>query len=50
MLILYPAWDAAANLADARRNGGLTSNPTQSLNVLVSGAMTVAVAWRSGSA
>ena len=48
MLILYPAWDAVANLADARRNGGLTSNPTQSLNVLVSGATTVAVALALG--
>lgn len=43
MLVLYPAWDAAANFVDARRNGGLRSNPTQSLNVLVSLATTVAV-------
>jgi uncharacterized membrane protein HdeD (DUF308 family) len=43
MLVLYPAWDAAANFVDARRNGGLRSNPTQSLKVLVSLATTVAV-------
>ncbi|MFT4117233.1 DUF308 domain-containing protein [Bradyrhizobium sp.] len=43
LLILYPAWDAAANLVDALRSGGLTRNSTQALNVLVSLATTVAV-------
>ncbi|MHC2362658.1 hypothetical protein ACVIOG_004799 [Rhizobium leguminosarum] len=27
LLILYPAWDAAANLIDAARNGGLAKQP-----------------------
>jgi uncharacterized membrane protein HdeD (DUF308 family) len=49
LLILYPAWDAAANLLDARRNGGLMRNPTQALNAIVSGATTVAVAIALGS-
>lgn len=43
LLVIYPAWDAAANLWDARRNGGLTRNLTQALNVFVSGVTTVAV-------
>jgi uncharacterized membrane protein HdeD (DUF308 family) len=43
MLILYPAWDAAANFVDARCNGGLGSNPTQALNVLVGTVTTIAV-------
>lgn len=44
LLLIYPAWDAAANLFDAARNGGLKKNPTQSLNALVSSVTTVAVA------
>ncbi|CAN5654145.1 membrane protein [soil metagenome] len=44
LLLIYPAWDAAANLVDAQRNGGLTRNPTQLLNALASGLTTVAVA------
>lgn len=43
MLVVYPAWDAAANLVDAQRNGGLRSNLTQVLNVLVSSITTIAV-------
>jgi uncharacterized membrane protein HdeD (DUF308 family) len=43
LLVLYPAWDAAANFADALRSGGLKQNRTQVLNVLVSLATTVAV-------
>ncbi|MDA9443947.1 membrane protein [Bradyrhizobium sp. CCBAU 51745] len=43
LLVLYPAWDAAANLVDALRSGGLSQNRTQALNVLVSLATTVAV-------
>jgi uncharacterized membrane protein HdeD (DUF308 family) len=43
LLVLYPAWDAAANLVDALRSGGLTQNRTQALNVLVSLVTTVAV-------
>ncbi|UPK39651.1 DUF308 domain-containing protein [Bradyrhizobium sp. 186] len=43
LLVVYPAWDAAANLLDALRSGGLNQNRTQALNVLVSLATTVAV-------
>ena len=43
LLVAYPAWDAAANLLDALRSGGLNQNRTQVLNVLVSLATTVAV-------
>lgn len=42
LLVLYPAWDAAANVVDALRSGGLTQNRMQTLNVVVSLA-TVAV-------
>ncbi len=45
LLIAYPAWDALANLLDARRNGGLGRNPTQMLNVVVSVGTAVAIAW-----
>ncbi len=44
LLLIYPAWDAAANLVDAQRNGGLARNPTQALNAVASGLVTVAVA------
>jgi hypothetical protein len=43
LLVIYPAWDAIANLADARANGGLRANPSQTLNIVVSTIMTVAV-------
>jgi hypothetical protein len=43
LLVAYPAWDALANAADARRNGGARANPTQALNAVVSGALSVAV-------
>ncbi|RJF76704.1 DUF308 domain-containing protein [Rhodopseudomonas palustris] len=50
MLIVYPAWDAAANYADAARNGGLLANPSQALNLGVSvlTALAAAVALNSG--
>jgi uncharacterized membrane protein HdeD (DUF308 family) len=50
LLVAYPAWDALANLVDARVNGGLTANPSQTLNVAVSvvAAFAVAVALRNG--
>jgi uncharacterized membrane protein HdeD (DUF308 family) len=44
LLVAYPAWDAAANFVDARRNGGFVNNPSQSLNVLTSAVASVAVA------
>lgn len=44
LLLIYPAWDAIANLVDAQRNGGLRGNPTQAFNVAVSTVTTIAVA------
>lgn len=49
LLIVYPAWDAAANYVDAQRNGGLKRNRTQSLNMIVSGVTTAAVAIALGT-
>ncbi|MEW5812411.1 MAG: DUF308 domain-containing protein [Actinomycetota bacterium] len=43
LLVGYPAWDALANLADARRGAGLRHSPTQALNALVSVVTTLAV-------
>lgn len=43
LLVIYPAWDAVANVIDARRNGGLRRNPTQSFNTIISSLTTVAV-------
>lgn len=48
LLLLYPAWDAYANLLDARRNGGLKQNQTQRLNMVISMATTIAVAIALG--
>jgi uncharacterized membrane protein HdeD (DUF308 family) len=48
LLLVYPAWDAAANLVDAQRNGGLKRNLTQALNTVVSAITTVAVAIALG--
>ncbi|KAA0079827.1 DUF308 domain-containing protein [Mycolicibacterium sp. P9-64] len=44
LLVLYPAWDALANVIDARQNGGLRRNPTQAFNAAVSVLTTAAVA------
>ena len=44
LLLIYPAWDAAANLVDAQRNGGAKRNSTQILNAVISGVTTAAVA------
>lgn len=44
LLVLYPAWDAAANILDARRTGGLRANPEQRLNAMVSLATAVILA------
>jgi uncharacterized membrane protein HdeD (DUF308 family) len=43
LLLIYPAWDALANLVDAQHNGGLRRNPTQTFNLGVSTATTIAV-------
>jgi len=44
LLLIYPAWDAVANLIDAQRNGGVGRNPTQAVNAAVSVVTTCAVA------
>lgn len=43
LLIAYPAWDAAANVLDAARNGGLAANRSQAINATTSSIMTIAV-------
>ena len=43
LLVAYPAWDALANAVDAQRNGGLGSNTSQSINMVVSGLTAIAV-------
>lgn len=37
LLVAYPAWDAFANILDARRSGGLQENPGQRFNAITSG-------------
>jgi uncharacterized membrane protein HdeD (DUF308 family) len=44
MLIAYPLWDALANLVDARSNGGLGKNRTQTINSAVSILAAIGVA------
>jgi len=44
LLVAYPAWDAIANIGDARRSGGLKANPSQALNAAASIITTIAVA------
>jgi uncharacterized membrane protein HdeD (DUF308 family) len=44
LLLVYPTWDAAANVVDAQRNGGLAHNPSQLVNAIASTAATVAIA------
>ncbi|MDB5847756.1 MAG: hypothetical protein JWP29_1508 [Rhodoferax sp.] len=48
LLLVYPAWDAAANFVDAQRNGGLQRNRTQALNLVVSTVTAAAVAIALG--
>ncbi|WPG39264.1 DUF308 domain-containing protein [Variovorax sp. EBFNA2] len=43
LLVIYPAWDALANLVDARMTGGTQANPTQMLNTWISALVTAAV-------
>ena len=50
LLIVYPAWDALANLGDAVRNGGLRRNPSQAINIAVSVLATIAVTAAIGGA
>lgn len=51
LFVAYPAWDALANLIDARRSGGLRANPTQTVNFAISviTAACVAVALTMGT-
>lgn len=44
LLIVYPAWDALANLHDARQHGGFKRNESQMLNFVVSSLTALAVA------
>lgn len=44
LLVLYPAWDALANLVDGARSGGMAQNRSQAVNVVVSLAVASAVA------
>jgi uncharacterized membrane protein HdeD (DUF308 family) len=44
LLLIYPAWDAIANLVDAQRNNGLLRNPPQAFNAAVSTVTTIVVA------
>lgn len=48
LLVVYPAWDAVANVMDARRSGGLAANPSQALNAAASTVVAVAVAVALG--
>jgi hypothetical protein len=48
LLVAYPAWDALANVIDARRSGGLAGNPSQALNAAASTVVAVAVAVALG--
>ncbi|MGQ4659606.1 hypothetical protein [Lysobacter sp. F6437] len=43
LLFIYPAWDAIANVFDARRSGGLHANPGQKFNAVVSVVTAVAI-------
>ncbi|SCW65509.1 hypothetical protein SAMN02927900_03458 [Rhizobium mongolense subsp. loessense] len=43
LLIIYPAWDAGANIVDATRSGGFAANRSQVINVTASSVMTIAV-------
>jgi len=43
LLLIYPAWDAVANVVDAQRTGGLARNRTQFVNAVVSAVTTIAV-------
>lgn len=44
LFVAYPAWDALANLIDARKSGGLRANPPQTFNLVVSVVTAVSVA------
>lgn len=43
LLVIYPAWDAVANVIDAQRSGGIRHNRIHMTNTLVSVVTTIAV-------
>ena len=43
LLIVYPVWDALANYVDMSRSGGMRENLTQTINVLASAVIAIAV-------
>jgi len=43
LLVIYPAWDALANLVDGLRSGGVQANKPQALNMVVSLAVALAI-------
>jgi len=43
LLVVYPAWDALANILDARSSGGLRANPSQAANAAISIIATIAM-------
>jgi uncharacterized membrane protein HdeD (DUF308 family) len=45
LLVAYPLWVALANLVDAQRSGGIATNRTQALNLVVSLAVAAAVGF-----
>jgi hypothetical protein len=47
-LVAYPAWDAAANLFDAARSGGLARNRSQAINAIISGIAALAIHFTLG--
>ncbi len=48
LLVAYPAWDAVANVIDARRSGGVAANPSQALNAAASTVVAIAMAVALG--
>jgi uncharacterized membrane protein HdeD (DUF308 family) len=48
LLVGYPAWDAAANLFDAARSGGLARNRSQAINAVISGIAALAILFALG--
>ncbi len=49
LLVAYPAWDALANLIDARRNGGFKASPSQAVNAAVSTLTAIGVVVALGT-
>jgi uncharacterized membrane protein HdeD (DUF308 family) len=43
LLLVYPAWDAIANIVDAQCSGGLRANLSQAINAAISMITTIAV-------